>query len=68
MALIFSEMEIYTLDTIKMGNLTGMDSIFGQAAAAMSATLRMDLNMVKVNGSRRKEQSVILMKVNIIMM
>lgn len=63
----FSETEISILDTTRMANQMATGNIFGQVKVVMLVTSKMDSSMVRENGNKRKEQSVILMKVNIIM-
>lgn len=63
----FSETETFILDTTRTANQMATVNIFGQVKVVMLVTSKMDSSMVKGNGNKRKEQSVILMKVNITM-
>jgi hypothetical protein len=63
----FSETETFILDTTRTANQMATANIFGQVKVVMLVTSKMDLSMVRENGNKRKEQSVILMKVNITM-
>jgi hypothetical protein len=67
MAQTFSETETFILDTTRTANQMATANIFGQVKVVMLVTSKTDLSMVKANGNKRKEQSVILMKVNITM-
>jgi hypothetical protein len=63
----FSETETFILDTTRTANQMATVNIFGQVKVVMLVTSKMDSSMVRENGNKRKEQSVILMKVNITM-
>jgi hypothetical protein len=63
----YFETVIFILDITRMANQMATVNIFGQVKVVMLVISKMGSSMVKVNGSKRKEQLVILMRVNITM-
>ena len=59
---IFLLMEMSIWENIKKESLMGRDSIHGEMDKFILESLKMDLNMVRVNGKVEKDHSVIHMK------